>query len=141
MYRKVIMANGEICIHRHGDAPGHWTPKNDPDLLKWMGNHGYSDHWELETKSDRRGPERCEVCSARGVELHHWAPREWFADECEKWPTGYLCPPCHRYWHTKADLAAARVTLRVLRSKRLDTIANAVEAALNLAEATDVAAD
>ena len=41
----------------------------------------------------------CEVCWALGAEYHHWAPRYLFGDEADSWPTGYLCPHCHAYWH------------------------------------------
>jgi hypothetical protein len=43
----------------------------------------------------------CERCgSENGVENHHWAPRALFAD-ADDWPTSYLCPKCHRFWHKK----------------------------------------
>lgn len=41
----------------------------------------------------------CEVCGEYGVQLHHWAPREFFPDTCEQWPKSYLCPKCHQEWH------------------------------------------
>lgn len=41
----------------------------------------------------------CEVCGAIGAELHHYAPYHLFGSDCEKWPTGYLCIPCHIKWH------------------------------------------
>jgi hypothetical protein len=33
-------------------------------------------------------------------ELHHLAPRAFFGDECDRWPTAWLCRPCHDRWHT-----------------------------------------
>lgn len=42
---------------------------------------------------------RCAVCGGRKAELHHWAPRFIFADECEKWPKDYLCNKHHDMWH------------------------------------------
>lgn len=46
------------------------------------------------------GTPLCERCGTdEGVELHHWAPREWFEDDCDLWPTGWLCPICHAEWH------------------------------------------
>jgi hypothetical protein len=33
-----------------------------------------------------------------GVEWHHWAPRQFFAD-ADAWPQSWLCLPCHREWH------------------------------------------
>jgi len=33
-----------------------------------------------------------------GVELHHWAPMEFFSD-ANDWPQDYLCRECHHKWH------------------------------------------
>lgn len=27
------------------------------------------------------------------------APRKFFGDDCEAWPTSYLCRSCHETWH------------------------------------------
>lgn len=48
---------------------------------------------------DDRGDLCCEKCGMPGAEVHHWAPRHLFGDECEKWPVGYFCQPCHSKWH------------------------------------------
>lgn len=49
---------------------------------------------------DHRTGRPCERCNATdGVELHHWAPRHLFDDECDLWPTSWLCPRCHQRWH------------------------------------------
>lgn len=46
----------------------------------------------------------CEVCQGdQGVELHHWAPRQIFADEADQWPTSWLCRQHHREWHRKIN--------------------------------------
>jgi hypothetical protein len=42
---------------------------------------------------------RCVVCGERDCELHHWAPRGRFGDDCENWPKDYLCKSCHSKWH------------------------------------------
>lgn len=42
---------------------------------------------------------QCEVCKTPEGELHHWAPAHIFAEECERWPTSYLCRACHHRWH------------------------------------------
>lgn len=44
---------------------------------------------------------RCVVCGERKAELHHWAPRAIFGDDCEKWPKDFLCKQCHDEWHKK----------------------------------------
>lgn len=41
----------------------------------------------------------CEVCGERGVELHHWAPKELFPETFELWPKSYLCKKHHDEWH------------------------------------------
>ncbi|MFA5376913.1 MAG: hypothetical protein WC455_14280 [Dehalococcoidia bacterium] len=43
--------------------------------------------------------ELCEVCGRPGVEVHHWAPRHLFGDECDSWPKSNLCKACHAKWH------------------------------------------
>lgn len=42
----------------------------------------------------------CDACGeVTSVQEHHWAPRHLFGDECESWPKGWLCQPCHTRWH------------------------------------------
>lgn len=41
----------------------------------------------------------CEVCGEKGVELHHWAPKELFPETFEDWPKSYLCKKHHDEWH------------------------------------------
>lgn len=49
---------------------------------------------------ERRVMPPCEVCgSVEKIEQHHWAPFHLFGAECEKWPTSFLCQPCHVRWH------------------------------------------
>ncbi len=45
--------------------------------------------------------DRCEVCGALGVQVHHWAPRHLFGTEADVWPTSKLCVNHHTYWHDK----------------------------------------
>ena len=43
---------------------------------------------------------QCPVCGeARALENHHLAPREFFGDECERWPQVEICGECHERWH------------------------------------------
>ena len=65
----------------------------------------------VQTKSERMrvagkaGPtpamtKPCEVCGAIGdSQEHHWAPWFLFGPEAERWPTSWLCQPCHTRWH------------------------------------------
>lgn len=47
----------------------------------------------------------CERCgSIEGTEYQHWAPQAIFKD-ADRWPTSWLCRPCHTLWH-KAMRAA-----------------------------------
>lgn len=55
---------------------------------------------------------KCEVCGELGSQLHHWAPQAIFEDSA-RWPTSYLCQPCHSRWHRQMDAAL------VLERKRL----------------------
>ena len=34
-------------------------------------------------------------------EKHHYWPREFFGDDAEKGPVGWLCMECHDLWHRK----------------------------------------
>ena len=44
----------------------------------------------------------CERCGKVDyLDNHHWAPRHLFGDDCNNWPTAWLCPTCHREWHAK----------------------------------------
>jgi hypothetical protein len=47
---------------------------------------------------------RCARCgsSSKGVELHHWEPRDVF-DDFDEWPKSWLCPECHKRWHERMD--------------------------------------
>lgn len=43
----------------------------------------------------------CEVCgSTDSIHEHHWAPFHLFGPEAAKWPTSFLCQPCHSKWHS-----------------------------------------
>jgi hypothetical protein len=56
---------------------------------------------ELVPELERPDPGRkCARCGEwkLGVELHHWAPRKFFAD-ADEWPQSWLCPECHHHWH------------------------------------------
>lgn len=42
----------------------------------------------------------CVKCrSTVPCEQHHIAPRKFFPDTYDQWPSLPLCPPCHREWH------------------------------------------
>lgn len=131
-FERIIGRNGASYIKApKGYGKGPWVPHDDPDLLEWMGQNGYSLVEEIPAVEDLRPPDTCERCGARGVEVHHTAPREWFGDTlCEQWPTQNLCRECHALWHQVSNIAAARTTVRNLRSKGLHRTADKVEASI-----------
>lgn len=74
------------CLRCKDMLGTHPSSDFDLDALPWL--------------YDRPSPASCERCgSTDGVELHHWAPREFFGDEADAWPTGWLCTACHARWH------------------------------------------
>lgn len=55
---------------------------------------------EVPAEIERRAMPPCEVCgSTEKIEEHHWAPFHLFGLEYDKWPTSFLCQPCHVRWH------------------------------------------
>lgn len=67
------------------------------------------DHLIFTAVFDETEINQCEVCGKNGAEWHHWAPRAFFGDECERWPQGLLCQYCHSKWHqivTPLDMPA-----------------------------------
>lgn len=54
---------------------------------------------------DKTDPTPCERCGeSKGVELHHWAPRNTFGwEDAETWPVANLCRDCHHEWHRRMD--------------------------------------
>lgn len=60
----------------------------------------YIDPTGLPIVNDNR-KDRCEVCGALGVQVHHWAPRHLFGNQADVWPTSKLCVDHHAYWHSK----------------------------------------
>lgn len=132
MFARVIRRSGvsHVFPTERGDSPP-WVSHTDPKLLHWMGKRGYSTIEELPVLRDERPATTCERCGARGVETHHWAPKEWFGpEEAERWPTAELCRTCHQVWHWAAERAAAKLTVRILRGKGLHRTADRIEEAL-----------
>jgi hypothetical protein len=63
----------------------------------------FVDPLSLPIEKDMSIKELCIICHSPGVEIHHWAPQylwELFGfNDADKWPTAYLCRPCHQKWH------------------------------------------
>jgi len=80
----------------------------------------------------------CERCQKwASCEVHHIAPRAFFGQDCEAWPTIYLCRPCHDEWHatltpglcTTYDAEAhARQLFDYLGLDRIRTLYSAIKA-------------
>lgn len=87
------------------DQCARWVTK---ELLWHPGLWLPSDHEKLAGLDLEAAPIRptawfrhCERCDKWAVcEVHHMAPRKFFGEACESWPTVYLCRPCHEQWHT-----------------------------------------
>lgn len=73
--------------------PGHWLPSTH-EKLKGVDVSALP----IRPVAWYRSCERCHEWTV--CEVHHVAPRQYFGDECEKWPILYLCRPCHEAWHT-----------------------------------------
>ena len=88
-----VFANGSRHLYRgcaecgYAVEPGQWLGERSADGLPIV----------LDERTSRPP---CARCGAFGTELHHFAPRAIFGgDEAEMWPTAWLCPDCHDYWH------------------------------------------
>lgn len=132
-YVRRVGRHGDSYIRPASGASNVWVSHTDPDFVAWLGSQGYSMLDEMPIDEDLRDHGvRCARCGVVGTELHHWAPKEWVgADEADRWPMAELCRPCHRTWHRAAELAAARVTVRILRGKGMHETANRIEDALD----------
>lgn len=89
---KTVFANGfHIAITADDKTVKNFSHKKLPqDVLE-----------NIPIWKDNRGDNPpCARCGIYGTELHHWAPRHLF-DDCDDWPTAYLCPSCHQLWHNK----------------------------------------
>jgi len=94
-----IAANGSINIYWECQKHKGGVSKSAQFIShKKIIDAGY-DINELPVVSDYRGHEKCVVCGKPNIELHHFAPRHLFGDDCEKWPKAYLCKECHALWH------------------------------------------
>jgi len=76
---------------------GIWISKNNPKVA----------HIDLETVPWLARETAWRRCQGPCKELadcqfHHLAPRAFFGDEADEWPTAWLCVSCHARWHTLA---------------------------------------
>lgn len=117
----ILSSRGRECVHsgaflaRNGTLPQYgawcdgclrWVTK---ELLWHPGLWLPADHEKLVGIDAASLPVRphawfrmCEKCRKwASCEVHHVAPRAFFGEECEDWPTLYLCRPCHDEWHTQ----------------------------------------
>lgn len=89
----------------------HESPMPHELVLETLRAHGRTvwDLPEIIVREGSRVAESCEVCGNSCVELHHWAPLSIFEDGWQ-WPTSWLCPDHHRFWHR--TMAAHGLRLR-----------------------------
>ena len=87
------------------DQCQRWVTRESGFDRMWLGR----DHPALVGKNVAALPEigerlwqRCQgPCGELAhCELHHTAPRQFFGDDCDRWPLVWLCRPCHDRWHT-----------------------------------------
>ena len=87
----IIQSDGRCAPRAYCGWCGEKRP--DPPRGSWIYEYCFKDN-----RQDRP-PQPCERCgSGNGTQLHHWAPRAIF-DDPDDWPTGWLCPECHTFWH------------------------------------------
>jgi len=82
-----------FCLHCR-DCLGHVLPK------KWFTKKQLAELRLERTNNPDNSLDECECCHGLAFcEWHHWAPREFFGEDCERWPTSVLCQECHVLWH------------------------------------------
>lgn len=82
-------------VAREKGFGGIWIGKQDPKVA----------HIELESVPWLTREETWRLCQGpcRSLSLcqfHHLAPKKFFGDEADEWPTAWLCTRCHARWHT-----------------------------------------
>ena len=93
----------QIVAHKaivNSDIGGHWIPKAFMPYVN-------TDDLPVYTPDGEQVP-KCVLCGQRGAELHHFAPRSFFGDECEQWPKAYLCREHHMQWHDRVTPGLVR---------------------------------
>jgi len=117
------------CQHHVADEKGFagkWIAKADPQIA-------HVPYDSIPFLEQDRFWRRCQgPCrQITECEYHHFAPRKYFADEADNWPTGWLCDSCHDRWHalvtpalcTKYDPAAhCRQLLETLKRDQLHAL-------------------
>lgn len=99
----VICANGaqqvkmqcNLCGHRSGPLPYR--------LIHAWGIKRTDVGWEQVNDPAEYPPCVVEGCGAVPTELHHFAPRNTFADHADLWPVSPLCRLHHIEWHRRMD--------------------------------------
>lgn len=106
LHKKIAVSGAEtfvwICDTCHRFAPFGGPLFIAADKVYGFLNQGQLD--ALEVLMPESIESRCAVCKSRNVELHHWAPKQLFGDDAERWPKDYLCIPCHNEWHKRMKL-------------------------------------
>lgn len=67
----------------------------------WAQRHGIS--WQRTNEPTRYEPCVVHGCGEDGVHYHHFAPRNTFGGEADKWPVLPLCLQHHEEWHSRMD--------------------------------------
>lgn len=75
--------------------PGIWIARSHPELVG-VDVDALPVAYSLVEYRRCQGPCR----KLTRCEFHHLAPRKFFGDEADEWPTAWLCQDCHDRWHT-----------------------------------------
>lgn len=94
------------------NAIGMWCD----DCRSWVTKHLFGRAWLAKDHSALQGVvleaiptvgertyRKCEgPCGQLAIcQFHHIAPRKFFGDACDDWPTFWLCVACHAEWHSR----------------------------------------
>lgn len=87
-----------ICYRTSSDVP-------NITIIDWL-RSGLLQGFPAETiERQRNNYPECVVmdCVSDGMEFHHFAPRNTFGVDCDRWPVLPLCRTHHVEWHQRMD--------------------------------------
>ena len=82
-------------VSRERGFSGIWIGKNDPKVAHVDPE---SVPWLARETAWRQCQGPCKQLAE--CEFHHFAPRAFFGESADDWPTAWLCKVCHGRWHT-----------------------------------------
>lgn len=97
MYRQINQSGSKVVVERCPKCrrnPNNGKPFYSKKGYDWDSLPLFEDYTINSPKCEVKG------CTNTGVEYHHFSPRHLF-ENCDDWPTGWLCKPHHIEWHKK----------------------------------------